>query len=52
LAPEKANELQADIVQRTGMPIARIQVQSIDLKKDSATLNIWCDETTPTEDVS
>lgn len=52
LAPEKANELQADIVQRTGMPIARIQVQSIDLKKDSATLNVWCDETTPTEDVS
>ena len=44
LAPEKADELQADLVQRTGMPITRIQVQSIDLKTNSVTLNIWCNE--------
>ncbi|MDB4634394.1 DUF4956 domain-containing protein [Rubripirellula sp.] len=42
LAPEKADELQADLVQRTGMPITRIQVQNIDLKTNSVTLNIWC----------
>ncbi|MDA7874142.1 DUF4956 domain-containing protein [Rhodopirellula sp.] len=50
LAPEKANELQADLRQRTGMPVSRIQVQTIDLKNDSATLNIWCDQL-PAKDV-
>ena len=50
LAPEKANELQADLRQRTGMPVSRIQVQTIDLKNDSATLNIWCDQS-PAKDV-
>lgn len=50
LAPEKANELQADLRQRTGMPVSRIQVQTIDLKNDSATLNIWCDQP-PAKDV-
>jgi len=50
LAPEKANELQADLRQRTGMPVSRIQVQTIDLKNDSATLNIWCDQA-PAKDV-
>ncbi len=44
LAPEKAAELQADLVQRTGMPITRIQVQNIDLKSNSVTINIWCNE--------
>ena len=42
LAPEKADELQADLIQRTGMPITRIQVQNIDLQTNSVTLNIWC----------
>lgn len=50
LAPEKANELQVDLRQRTGMPVSRIQVQTIDLKNDSATLNIWCDQL-PAKDV-
>lgn len=44
LAPEKRIELQADLIQRTGMPVSRVQVQTIDLKNDSATLNIWCEE--------
>ncbi len=44
LAPEKADELSADLVQRTGMPISRIQVQNIDLKTNCVTLNIWCTE--------
>ncbi|MGI9444155.1 MAG: DUF4956 domain-containing protein [Rubripirellula sp.] len=47
LAPEKSDELQADLVQRTGMPITRIQVQNIDLKTNSATLNIWCNGASP-----
>jgi len=47
LAPEKSDELQADLVQRTGMPITRIQVQNIDLKTNSATLNIWCSGASP-----
>ena len=51
LAPEKADELQADLVQRTGMPITRIQVQSIDLKTNSVTLNIWCNGA-PAKDAS
>lgn len=49
LAPEKRLELQADLIQRTGMPVSRIKVQTIDLKNDSATLNIWCDEQTPSD---
>ena len=49
LAPEKSDELQADLVQRTGMPITRIQVQNIDLKTNSATLNIWCSGASPND---
>ena len=49
LAPEKRADLQADLVQRTGMPVSRIQVQTIDLKNDSATLNIWCEEQPPSD---
>ena len=51
LAPEKADELQADLVQRTGMHITRIQVNKIDLKANSVTLNIWCNGA-PAKDAS
>lgn len=44
LAPEKAGELKVDLIQRTAMPVSRIQVQNIDLKTNSVTLNIWCNE--------
>ncbi|MGI9468351.1 MAG: DUF4956 domain-containing protein [Rubripirellula sp.] len=50
LAPEKADELSADLIQRTGMPISRIQVQNIDLKTNSVTLNIWCNESSAKKD--
>lgn len=51
LAPEKADELRADLVQRTGMHITRIQVNKIDLKANSVTLNIWCNGA-PAKDAS
>ena len=51
LDPEKADELRADLVQRTGMHITRIQVNKIDLKANSVTLNIWCNGA-PAKDAS
>ena len=42
LSPDKAEELQADLAERTGMLISRVQVQNIDLKTNSVTLNVWC----------
>jgi len=44
LAPERQPELKADLLKRTGIPVSRVQVQTIDLKNASATLNVWCQE--------
>ena len=41
LAPDRQFELEADLLQRTGIPISRVQVQSIDLRNASATLSVW-----------
>ncbi|WP_162275891.1 DUF4956 domain-containing protein [Roseimaritima ulvae] len=32
-----------DLRARTGMPITRVQVKSIDLQQNKATLQVWCD---------
>ena len=41
LAPDRQSELEADLLQRTGIPISRVQVQTIDLRNASATLSVW-----------
>ena len=36
--------LLADLRQRTGMDVVRLQIRNIDLGKSTATLTIWCDD--------
>ena len=49
LSPEKRDDLHADLIQRTGIPVSRVQVQAIDLKQGSATLNVWCEPEAPSK---
>lgn len=44
LAPEQRDSLVADLTARTGISIARVQVQAIDLKKNTAILTIQYSE--------
>lgn len=44
IAPEKREELKADLEKRTGLKILRIEVGTIDFLKDSAILRIYYDE--------
>jgi hypothetical protein len=41
LSPAKQAELHADLIQRTGIAIDKIRIESIDLKNGLATLSIW-----------
>lgn len=41
LAPERQADLLIDLRTRTGMPIERVQVKNIDLRKNSAELAVW-----------
>lgn len=41
LSPAKQAELHADLIQRTGIDIDKIRIESIDLKNGLATLTIW-----------
>lgn len=42
LGDEKEAELLADLRERTGMNIVRVQIRTIDLAQSRATLTIWC----------
>lgn len=44
LAPGRRAELLADVRTRTGILVARVQIQNIDLRNSSATLTIWYDD--------
>jgi len=43
LAPQHREELVADIRDRTGIPVSRVQIRNIDLRGSMATLMIWYD---------
>jgi len=42
LGPAHRNELLADLRDRTGIDVVRIQIRTIDLANSTATLTIWC----------
>lgn len=44
IAPEKREELKADLEKRTGLKILRVEVGTIDFLKDSAIIRIYYDE--------
>ncbi|MBL8890205.1 MAG: DUF4956 domain-containing protein [Planctomycetaceae bacterium] len=44
LALGRAEELRSDLRQRTGLPIQRLRIQDIDLKKQTATIAVWLPE--------
>ncbi len=46
LGPEHRDALLADLRERTGLDVVRVQVRNIDLPQNKATLAIWC--TNPT----
>ena len=51
LAPEHRDELLDDLKQRTGLEIVRVQIKSIHVAQNIATLNVWYNELeTPSED--
>jgi hypothetical protein len=43
LGPRHRADLLADLRQRTGIDVVRVQIRNIDLGKSTATLTIWCD---------
>jgi len=43
IKPEKSAELMADIRQRTGLNVTKIEVGNIDFLKDTALLNVYYD---------
>lgn len=45
LAPNRRDELLADLRQRTHLPITRIRIENIDLPQTRASLSAWHDET-------
>ena len=44
LGPEYRAQLLADLRQRTGTNVRRVQIKNIDLKRSTATLAIWCND--------
>jgi len=44
LGPAHRAELLADLRQRTGIDVVRVQIQNIDLRSSTATLTIWYDD--------
>lgn len=44
LSPELRDELLADLKQRTGLDIVRVQIKSIQVAQSVATLNVWYNE--------
>lgn len=53
LAPQHQLSLLADLRERTGIDIQRVQVQNIDLRQNTATLSVWCDaESDPSDESS
>ena len=50
LAPQHRSQLLADLRQRTGIDLIRVQIQSIDLLSAKATLNAWYDDPDATGD--
>jgi len=44
LAVDRRPELVADLQQRTGIEVVKVEVRSIDLRNSTATINIWCDD--------
>lgn len=44
LGPDHSGDLIADLKQRTGLDIVQIQVRSIDLLANRATLSVWCQD--------
>ncbi|MEE2938652.1 MAG: DUF4956 domain-containing protein [Planctomycetota bacterium] len=52
LGPEHRDALLADLRERTGLDVVRVQVRNIDLPQNKATLAIWCtDPTAATKEV-
>jgi uncharacterized membrane protein len=47
LGPANRAELLADLSQRTGIDVLRVQIRNIDLGNSRATLTIWCDDPDP-----
>ena len=43
IRPDKWNELLADLEERTGLPIKRIEIGSFNFLRDSARITIYCD---------
>ena len=41
IKPERKEELMADLIDRTGLDIKRIEIKKIDLMSDSATINVF-----------
>jgi hypothetical protein len=41
LAPDRRPELLADLYERTGLKVVRVQVRNIDLRNSTATLTVW-----------
>ena len=50
LGPEHRADLLADLRQRTGLHVVRVEIGKIDLQKSTATLMIWCDDREPEVD--
>jgi uncharacterized membrane protein len=44
LGPEHREKLLADLRERMGIDVVRVEIQKVDLKKANATLTIWYDE--------
>lgn len=49
IRPEKRQELYADIKNRTGLPIIRIETGDVDYLRDSVELRVWYEDTEGTE---
>jgi len=45
IRPEKRQELYADIKNRTGLPIIRIETGDVDYLRDSVELRVWYEDT-------
>ena len=50
LGPEHRTELLADLRQRTGIDVKRVQIKNIDLGNSTSTLAIWCSDPESTAD--
>lgn len=53
LGPDRRQELVADLRKRTGLDVLRVQVEKIDLPRNTASLTVWCHEPgTPTDEAN